>query len=259
MNLTELFRFAEGTTIFTQTSAAYAITYNSETYAPYALSRSQAEAKSDMTRASVDIRMDLKNPVAQRYLLNPVESVVTLSIFQQDDNGTNVFWKGRLTQVRATKAEVTLTFESFFTSMRRPGLRARYQKLCRHVLYGKGCGVIADNFKLDTTVLSTDGTAVVVASIAGAPDNRYRGGMLRGPSNVVRFIVGQVGTTITLSRPFPALVDAFAATGTSTPVSIFPGCMHDMDDCDKVFNNLDNMGGFPWIPNKNPMGGSAIT
>jgi hypothetical protein len=267
MKLVELYRFVEGSEVFTQTSAAYNIDYNSETYEKQPLSRSEAESKSQLTRASISLTTDLTNPVAARYLKSPVDFVVTLSIFQQDDDGTRIFWKGRLTQVSASNKKVVLTFESFFTSMRRPGLRARYQKACRHPLYGRGCRLDPENFKISATVLSITRMIVVVNSVSGLPDQRLRGGMIRGPDTVLRFINSQVGTVVTLSRPYDSLIAHLAGSGYgssygggfgATVVQLYYGCAHNPDDCNNVFNNLDNYGGFPWIPQINPFGGQAV-
>jgi len=41
-------------------------------------------------------------------------------------------------------------------------------------------------------------------------------------------------------------------------VKIYPGCDRVRATCESKFDNLDNFGGFPWIPTKNPFGGSSI-
>ena len=43
---------------------------------------------------------------------------------------------------RLSGAEATLKCEPIASSLKRPGLRARYQLLCRHVLYSSGCGAL---------------------------------------------------------------------------------------------------------------------
>lgn len=259
MKVIELFRFVEGTDIETQTSGDAVVTYNSEDYIPCAIRRTNAESKNELSKASIDITMDLSNPMAQRHLASSIDSVVTLTIFQQTDMGTDTFWKGRLSVVKATNKSITMSFESIFTSLRRPGLRGRWQKSCRHVLYGRGCNLNSEDFKFESTITSISGVSVTIAGLDAAPDGRYRGGMIRAPDGVVRFIINHVGNVVTLSRPFQQLTDLFNDTGPGTvAVKVYPGCNHNMADCTGVFDNLPNYGGFPWIPSKNPMGGSSI-
>lgn len=259
MNVVELFRFVEGEFIETQTSGDAIVTYNSEDYIPHPIKRNNAESKNEMSKASLDITMDLSNPMAQRHLASSIDSVVTLTIFQQTDMGTDTFWKGRLAMVKASNKAITMTFESIFTSLRRPGLRGRWQKSCRHALYARGCNLNPEDFAFDGFISDIQGTSVTIPGLDAVPWGRYRGGMIRAPDSVVRFIVGHAGNVITLSRPFQQLIDLFADTGPGTvAVKVYPGCQHNMSDCKSVFNNLPNYGGFPWIPNKNPMGGSSI-
>lgn len=259
MRVNELFRFVEGDFISTQTSGDSLVTFNSEDYEPHPIGRSQAESKSELSRASIDINMDLANPLAQRHLASSIDSVVTLTIFQQTELGTDTFWKGRLSMVKATNKGTTMTFESIFTSLRRPGLRARYQKSCRHALYAKGCNVDPELHAVVGTISAISGVSVTVPGLSAYPDGRFRGGMIRAPDGVVRFVVGHVGDTITLSRAFQTLVNLFDINGPGVvEVKVYPGCRHNMADCKDIFDNLTQYGGFPWIPSKNPMGGSSI-
>lgn len=260
-SLIELYRFVEGTTVFTQARCSAAVVYGGETYDPYSLSRTQVESKNEMARANLDITMAIDNPVAMRYLASPVDSVVTLSLFVQANGITNVFWKGRLSNVKATGQTAILSFESIFTSLRRPGLRARYQRTCRHALYGRGCGLDPEAFGVDVMVTAVAPNQVTVTDISGTTLNRFRGGMIRAPDTTLRFVVGSDPATgiITLTRNFDTLNAAFLAGG-SVPMAatLYPGCAHNMGAC-LEFDNLDNFGGFPFIPTKNPMAGSAIT
>lgn len=259
MRVNELFRFVEGDFIATQTSGDTLVEFNGEDYTPEPIGRTTAESKNELSRASIDINMDLSNPLAQRYLASSIDSVVTLTIFQQTEMGTDTFWKGRLSLVKASNKGLTMTFESIFTSLRRPGLRGRYQKSCRHALYGRGCNVDPEAHAVVGFLSNVVGTQITVPGLNAYPDGRFRGGMIRAPDGVVRFIVAHVGNVVTLSRPFQQLTNLFGTNGPGVvEVKVYPGCLHNMADCKNIFNNLPNYGGFPWIPTKNPMGGSSI-
>ena len=83
------------------------------------------------------------------------------------------------------------------------------------------------------------------------PDGYYTGGMIVAPDGSARFITAHSGDTVTMARPLASLA------GGQT-VAIYPGCDHLKETCKNKFNNLDNFGGFPWIPAKNPYSGSSI-
>lgn len=260
MKVTELFKFVEGDLITTQTRGDTDVTYLSELYtSAYPIKRGAAESKKELSKSSVDIIVDLSNPLAQRHLASPVDTVVTVTIFQQTETSTDVFWKGRLASTKANSKGVTLTCESIFTSLRRPGLRGRYQKSCRHALYAKGCNVDPELHAVTGTLTSVNGVALVVDGLDAYPDGRFRGGMIMAPDGVVRFVIDHAGNNLTLSRPFDQLQNLFNINGPGVVVvKAYPGCQHNMTDCINIFDNLPNYGGFPWIPNKNPVGGSSI-
>lgn len=261
MMLTELFKFVEGSEVTTQTRGDTDVIYNGETYvSQYAIRRGNVESKRELSKASIDIMVDLSNPLAQRHLASPVDTVVTVTVFQQTSTSTDVFWKGRLSSTRATGKAVTLTCESIFTSLQRPGLRARMQKSCRHALYGPGCGVDPELHAVVGTLTDVNGQKLTITGLGAYPDGRFRGGMVMAPDGVVRFVVDHVGNDLTLSRPFEVLQRLFDLNGPGeVVVKSYPGCRHNMADCKDVFNNLRRYGGFPWIPDKNPLGGIAIT
>lgn len=260
MRVRELYRFVESSLITTQTSSDSDVVFNDELYIAHPLGRTQAEQKNELSRASIDISMSLDNPLAQRHLGSSVDDVVTLTIFQMTDEDTYTFWKGRLSTVKVpSNKQVALTFESIFTSMRRPGLRGRYQKSCRHALYGRGCWVDPEDHAVEGEISAISGTVITIPGLSAYPDGRFRGGMIQAPDGVVRFITNHVGDVITLSRPFQTLINLFAINGPGeVTVRVFPGCAHNMSDCISIFDNIKNYGGFPWIPQINPMGGSSI-
>jgi hypothetical protein len=57
-------------------------------------------------------------------------------------------------------------------------------------------------------------------------------------------IVSESGSSVELLYPVDIAV--------STNVVLTVGCDHSTSTCASRFNNLDNYGGFPFIPSKNP-------
>lgn len=257
----ELYRFVEGSIIDTQTRGNKPVTYNAgsgdEVYVPQVIGRGAVESRTELSKASLEITLEIANPVAQRYLTAVADSVLSLTIFQQTNNDTLTIWKGRLSKVKLDAKKVTLTFESIFTSLRRPGLRARYQKACRHSIYGPGCNVVMASFLTTDDVSAISGTSITMTDLSGNPAGYFIGGIIETQDNSQkRYIVNQSGNVLTLQRPFEHLQELFDAGPVS--VNLYPGCPKNIEACIDRFNNVLNYGGFPWIPSKNPMGGSSI-
>lgn len=257
---TELYRFSEqgSAEVWTFTSGDELVTHGGEDYTPTSIGRSEIESRNELSRANLDIRVSLTNAAAIRWLSDNGENIVSLTIFERSTLGTfTTAWKGRLVAVIPGMDSITLKFESIFTSLRRPGLRARYQRSCRHALYGRGCRLDAEDFAVVGECTALAGTVVTVTEAALQPDGYYVGGMLRSPDGVLSYIVGHTGTAIALQRTSYSLAQA-AEAALPFAVTLYPGCDHSRVTCNSKFNNLLNYGGFDFIPQKNPMGGSSI-
>jgi hypothetical protein len=263
----ELFRFVMGNDVWTFTSSDAAVNYNGERYVPVSIGRGQLESKNELSKANMEVRLDVMNELCRLLLRTYQEQVLGLTLFIQTPLGTDTAWKGRLSSTKPTDTHLILSFESVFTSLRRPGLRARYQKTCRYALYGRGCKLNVEDFAVNGEARSVSGVSVQVPEADNFGDGYFTGGMIRSPDGLLGFVVAHVGDLLTLQRPMPSLTRAFEQGGYGmaygegyggTPVKIYPGCDHIHTTCKNKFNNLDNYGGFPWIPHKSPMDGSSI-
>lgn len=263
----ELYRFVEGSSVWTVTSADSSEVYNGETYVPVTIGRSEAESKNELSRANLQITVDLDNAMGRRWLKNVLDEVVSLTIYNSDEGVVTVVWKGRLASVKPDSSSITLLFESIFTSLRRPGLRARYQRNCPHVLYGRGCSLDKEAFAVSGAVTASAGQAVQMPIASTYPDGYFSAGMVEAPDGSLRFITNHTGGALTLIRSLDALNEAFSQSGYGMSYGlyygalvtrIFPGCDRTKEVCSGKFNNLPNYGGFPFIPLKNPFGGSSI-
>lgn len=271
----ELYKFTEtwgsGTVpaqVWTFTSGDEPRTHNGELYEPAPLGRSEVESKNELSRASIEIKTDLDSPLGLRWLKSSVEVRVGLTIFERDEDGIiSVIWKGRLSSVKPRASEFVLSFESIFTSLRRPGLRARYQRTCRHVLYGRGCLANKDNFAVVGIPTGVSGAIVTVPEAASYPAGWFSAGMIEGPEGELRAIANHSGSSIVLYQPFDPLAKALAEDGYGlsygkfyggASVKLYPGCDRNRQTCQEKFGNLPNYGGFDWIPRRNPFDGSSI-
>lgn len=214
----------------------------------------------DPRRVDLSITFPLSDPFARRYLGPRGSAVTTLTIFrghEQVPDEVVAHWKGRIVSARVEGVRITLQAESLFTAMRRQGVRARYQRLCRHVLYAGGCRLDIAEVLVAATATGRSGVQITVPEAAAQPDGFYRGGVLRH-AGVPGFIIGHIGATLTLSGRMPTLEVAIDDPEVIASVEIAPGCDLRRDTCASRFDNLLNFGGFPDIPGRNPFGGTSI-
>jgi len=270
-----LYQFAEGDQVwrFTSRAAAWTSAGSGGTainWEPAAVAHGDVVQTSEIERGRLELTWPLSHPFARRFLEPLGNTTVTLTIFRGHEQvlgETVAHWKGRVVGAEVEGPRLLLSCESLFSTLRRAGVRAKYQRLCRHALYGRGCGLDIALYWLTGTVtaVSGGGVSVTIPEAAGQPDGWFRGGVLRfGPQ--LGFIIGHTGLVLTLSRPIPELAAAFVTPEidqeTSAPLPVLldiaPGCDLRATTCAAKFGNLPNFGGFPEIPGRNPLGGSSI-
>ncbi|WP_323034930.1 phage BR0599 family protein [Pararhodobacter sp.] len=268
-----LYQFVEGAQIWRFTSridawASAGSGGETITWEPAAVAHGDVVQTSEIERGRLELTWPLSHPFARRFLSPMGNTPVTLTIFRGHEQvlgETVAHWKGRVVGAEVEGPRILLTCESVFSTLRRAGVRAKYQRLCRHALYGRGCGLdIAEHWQTGT-VTAVAANAITVPEAAEQPDGWFRGGVLRFGAQL-GFITGHAGAVLLLSRPMPDLAAAVAApeldpeTGDPVPVlvDIAPGCDLRAATCADKFSNLLNFGGFPEIPASNPFGGGSI-
>lgn len=268
-----LYQFVEGEQVWRFTSRATAWTSagsggDTITWEPAAVAHGDVVQTSEIERGRLELAWPLSHPFARRFLAPMGNAPVTLTIFRGHEQvlgETVAHWKGRVVGAEVEGQRILLSCESVFSTLRRAGVRAKYQRLCRHALYGRGCGLDIALHWQTGTVTTVAANAVTIPEAAGQPDGWFRGGVLRFGVQL-GFITGHAGATLTLSRPMTELGAALAApeidpeTGEPLPVlvDIAPGCDLRAATCAAKFGNLLNFGGFPEIPGRNPFGGGSI-
>jgi uncharacterized phage protein (TIGR02218 family) len=268
-----LYQFIEGSELWRFTSRATDwISTGGDgaqiTWQAAAVAHGDVVQTSDMERGRLELTWPLSHPFARRFLAPLGNDPVTLTILRGHEQvlgETVAHWKGRIVGAEVDGARIVLQAESILTTLRRSGMRAKYQRLCRHALYARGCGLDLALYWQTGTAAAAAGNTVTIPEAAEYADGWFRGGVLRFGS-VLGFVTDQDGTALTLARPFPQLAAALGApaldpeTGTPLPVlvDLAPGCDLRAATCAAKFGNLANFGGFPAIPGRNPFGGGSI-
>lgn len=268
-NKAEIYLFVYGPNsvdYYAYTTAEQPITRNetingstvSVTYAPYTIDHESVKVTGSMDKSRMPITVPPDCPVGDLYRIAPPSYVVNLIIREGHvddvDAEFKIVWAGRILGASWGETTLSLTAELTTSSMRRTGLRRRWQYGCGHALYSADCGANKAAATATATVSTVSGAKVVLTSGWATPERKakYLNGMIIYTVSgrpVVRRIVAVNGTLNELSCNGPLVGLAPAAT-----VSVILGCNHQMDDCKDLHSNINNFGGDPWIPTKSPFG-----
>lgn len=253
----ELFLFdREGVQFWSYTSADSQQDFQGITYLPISIRRGNIEQSQDIRRNSLDVTMPITADFVQQYISSPPTDRVNLTMrrFHFEDTEVISLWIGRVINVEFEENNVVVRCEPIHTSIRRPTLRRLYQASCTHLLYGSECKVDRAAFRTVATLTAVSGLTLTSTGFGAQPDGYFTGGYVElltaGVLNK-RFILSHTGNDIQINLPLSG-----AAVGAS--VNAYPGCAHNVGICNSRFSNILNYGGQPFIPVKNPMGGTPI-
>lgn len=255
----ELFEFRRGaTSVWRFTSAPVPVTWALNVYAAVAIERGQITDTEDIHQGSLDIAMPYSSTFARGLIAGSPDDVTTLTVIRVhlDDPALegSVLWKGRVVSAQAEDEVVTIECESIFSSIRRSGLRAKFEITCRHALYTTGPGMCNASLSAHAAlgfVAAINRLALTIPDAASFADGWFTGGFITAPNGEMRHITYHVGQDIRISREFSVNVAA-------QTLPMYAGCDHSKNTCQVKFNNLPNFGGFPYIPSKNPFEGSVV-
>jgi uncharacterized phage protein (TIGR02218 family) len=248
----ELFRFVYGVNRYCFTSSDADVSYQGESYKATPMERTGISIAHDISKADITITVPRDNKLAALYVGPPPDDVISLTVFSyhKGDGDFVVLWQGRVTSVMFAGSTASITCEPVFTSLRRPGLRAMYQRLCRHELYSSACGVQSESYKVVYAgVVSYSGVTLTLPVPLAA--GWATGGLLTTSRGAKRWVLAQNGAVLTLNN---AIIDL----NVDEPVTVYAGCDCTRETCNAKFGNILNFGGFPWVPYKNPFAGDPI-
>ncbi len=145
-----------------------------------------------------------------------------------------------------------LTPEPYFVDRSIP--RFFCEKTCNHPLYGPGCNLDKEDWKFATKILSVDRAErliVVEGQKADVDENWFQAGHFKHDVTKLFFAIAwseHVGpdTRLKLAYWHPELA-------INSTLTAYAGCRHTVEDCAGKFENEANFGGFPFVPNRNPV------
>lgn len=237
--------------------------FDNALYVPIPIERGETEENGDAEKANMEIKISRNSTMADVFKVTPPSEPVTITIRQyhkgarlvNPDLQTAVVWKGRVINVSWEDDEMVLTTESVFSSLLRIGVTRKYSRQCTHALYGTGCKLNRDDFKVVAVATKQQGATITIPH--GKPANWFAGGYItyrnRETSAIERRAIKENNETTVTVTAFP-----LGLTSGKTEVTIYAGCDHTHGTCKNKFKNIINYGGQPYIPILNPFGGSTI-
>lgn len=238
------------------TDADELVTVNGEDYEPLAgLSRTTVEIGSVIdSKMTIDINLPVTCDLAEEFaLLKNKDSlnVEIRSVHRGTDFATNwkMEWQGYTlfytTSGRLTTVQTGTAIQAAIQS--RANL-VYFQTICNHTLYDERCKVLKTDHTTTAIVTVIDGNEVTVDD-DGVNNNDLRAGeMVNVRTGERRFVLGNSLNVIDVGFPFDDLV-------IGDEVQLIKGCIHSFSECNIKFANLDNFGGFVYVPTKNPFEG----
>lgn len=264
-NLTTLYLLEWGETQWRYTSADRPIQREEEvggdivtvTYEPRAVKdNGMVQGSSSQNDFTLDGPSDL--PIVRLFRGSPPSATIWLTVrrIHDDPQDAPIYWKGTVTNLkRPSDAKCQVIGQPLSAGMKgKTGLRLCWTRECPHFLYDPGCKVDPADFAQPGTLVSFNGTAMVITLDTPQDAGWFRGG----------YVEWQASDEGTIER---RMIEDDSVAGGNTTLAIFglvdfieigdtvtcyPGCNRTPPVCDAKFNNIDNYGGFKDMPGASP-------
>lgn len=163
-----------------------------------------------------------------------------------DDTQYIQSWYGRVRGCGWKGPKAIVECDGLNSTFKRGGLRMNFDVNCPHMLYGPGCNLDKDQFRLDGQIMEIGKNFVRCAEFANKPDGWLRLGYIEF-GRYFYMISDHTGDKATT---FNAL--EYDRDDTPIVVTAYAGCDRTLNTCWDKFNNGLNSEANAWHPNQNP-------
>jgi uncharacterized phage protein (TIGR02218 family) len=235
-----------GTSVWYYTTARSTQTVEDIDYLPAQLKCSPVAQKKDTPGIQATVTLGLETSAAQALMTETGERAsVSIQRTQSAGDPVTVVLLGDVVSLKFVNDAVELTVATIEHHFKTLIPRVLVQRLCPHAVYGYSCGANKDDFAVETTVADIDGQTITVAATEGT--HAWRNGILRLASGRVLFIADHSSSQVIVWAPIPSDL------AVSDAVTIYRGCDKTFTTCETVFDNAAHYGGFPNLPERNPL------
>lgn len=247
----ELFKFDLGGTLYTYTNQESTQTFDAIVYTPEAISRGKIQNSFEQKKTQLTITVPVDNEFAQLFIsIIPGETAIleVRQVHRTDGaDQTVLIFKGRVGTVGFSNdgKSAKITCRPIMAAVERPIPRHTYQGLCNHMHYDDRCTVVQGSFEETGSVTTVNGRNITTSGLTNVSSSDYWEAGFVQFGVEYRLIVAQTDNVFRLNLPFSA--DIVGET-----LTFLPGCKHRRSDCATKFSNIENYGGYPFVPTKNP-------
>ena len=254
----ELFEFSRGGKTYRYTSHdENVVLAGGATFEPLGVSSPKIARSYSIDDSSVEVSIPKTCELAHHLKISPNAAVCSLTMMRKHLTDTEVIntFKGVVSGTRIVKGKLKLKVESLLAASNGIGLRRLYSKACSHTLYGTRCSLLSGDYSAVAVVDSVVGEVVTASGLTEAV-GAYLGGW-------IEWSVAEAGITdrgwVNAHDALGVLTLAYAplTLAAGANITAFQGCDRTLAACIAKSNKL-NYGGFVYVPDKNPWGGTTI-
>ena len=201
----------------------------------------------------VSVRVPFNSEVAVEhgYLLSPSFLEVTIYRLERStnyDTDKRTIWKGRAQGFMTQGLMLQINTQSVISGARTIQLLSAYwQRPCNFELYDADTCKASKSDNTETSTVTLVGPSAVTVVNDGFGDHELSiGTIVNTRTGESRLMIDNLANVIDLSFPFTDIVPG-------DTVDITRGCKHNTEDCNEVFDNIINYGGWKYIPSSSPL------
>ena len=259
-----LYEFRRGGTEHFYASCDHDIIASGNLYVATPISDEGVNQKGTAVTDAFEMTVPDDMTVAQWFVNTPPSDIIYVVIrrYHYGDSQAVIIWLGQVVSVTfGNENTAKITAQAVSISLRRGGLRLSWQRGCPHALYDQNCRVDKAAYAVSGTITAMDINSITVTPGTGQAfdvNAYWPGGIIEwmiGPNITEKRLIEDVAS-VSSGRFFPfGFNDGFSI---GLAVTIYPGCKRVSSWCDGYFRNIENYGGFPWMPTKSPYDGDPV-
>jgi len=246
----ELYRIKDGQNeyYYTSSNKEYTVdniasTVYGITFIPRAINRSEISIDSiEKDNFDFEVPISLK-PFDEFIYINPNNSIF---VYLYNNEGHSLY-TGKVSNVEFNlkKHNMKIKVSNIISILSNNIPKNNFSPGCSYDLYSKDCEILEEDRKI--TLINSDYTIdnnLTITLKNGTYTNEFSGGfcIIDGQNN---YIISHSINTVKFLYPIKNTIF-------NSDIFMFPGCDKTISSCRDKFNNLENFGGFPFVPKSDP-------